>query len=82
MISCKELRTLIFPSGVQRERTREEKMWMDHMGLKVLFPRELNSLEGLYYTVSGVGNCIKKVAETADMEYEKLKISEVMKTSK
>lgn len=57
-------------------------MWTDHMGLNVLFPRELNSLEGLYYTVLGVSNCIKKVAETADIEYEKLKILQVMKTSK
>lgn len=52
------------------------------MGSNVLFPRELNSLEGLYYRLLGVCNCTKKLTETADMEDNKLEIPEVMNTGK
>lgn len=82
VFSYKEQYTLIFLSGVQRERTREEKMLTDHMGLNVLFPRELNSLEGLYYRLLRVCSCTKKLTETADMEDKKPEISEVMNTGK
>lgn len=42
--SYHELYTPIFLSGVQKERTKE-KILTDNMGLDVLCPRELNSLE-------------------------------------
>lgn len=82
MISHEELYTLICLSGVQRERTREEKILTDHIVLNVLFPREFNSVEGLHYRLLAVCNCTKKVAEVADRKGKKPKTSEVTKVNK
>jgi len=82
VISYKELDTLIFLSRVQRERIREGKMLTDHLGLNVLFARELNRLEGLYYRLLRVCNCTKNLTEIAYMEDKKLEISEVTNTGK
>lgn len=57
---------------LKRLEPEKEKLLTDHMSSNVLFPRELNSLEGNFYGLVQSCNSTINVMKTADLEDKRL----------